>query len=96
MDENVQLTLLEEIGWLPPKRSLFESDRAANVPILGQHMDTLGVAGENAVPRPVTAVWPTESQRIAQQVNSAYSQDGQPQQNMEELAAQLEQIEQSA
>jgi ABC-type glycerol-3-phosphate transport system substrate-binding protein len=94
--ENVQLTLFEEIGWLPPKRSLFESDRASEVPILGRYIETLGVAGENAIPRPVTAVWPTQSERIAQQVNSAYSQDGQPQQIMDQLASQLEQIEQSA
>jgi hypothetical protein len=50
--ESVQLLALEEIGWLPPRPDLFESDRAQNVPIIGRYIDTLRVAGENAVPRP--------------------------------------------
>ena len=94
-DDNVQLTIFEEVGWLPPKRALFNSPRAANVPIIGRYIDTLRVAGENAVPRPVTVVWPQESTRIAQQVNSAYSRDGNPKRAMTQLQAQLRQIEQT-
>ena len=95
MDENVQLTILEEAGLLPPRRSLFQSRRARNVPVIGRYLDTLRVAGQNAIPRPVTVVWPQESARIAQQVNGAYSQGGNPQQAMTQLRSQLRQIEAS-
>lgn len=51
---------------------------------------------ENAIPRPVTVAWPRESQRMAQQANSAFSQGGQPEQAMSRLEQQLQGIEQSA
>jgi ABC-type glycerol-3-phosphate transport system substrate-binding protein len=94
--DQFQLDYMEVLGLLPPKPELFNSDRAANVPILGRYVDQLRVAGENAIPRPVTVVWPQQSGRIAQQVNTAYAQEKTPEQAMADLKGQLESIEQSA
>jgi ABC-type glycerol-3-phosphate transport system substrate-binding protein len=94
--EEFQLLALEEIGWLPPRPDLFESDRAQNVPIIGRYIDTLRVAGESAMPRPVTTVWGQQSDRIAAEVNNAYAQKKSPEQAMADLKESLEQIENSA
>ena len=94
MEPDFRLALFEIIGWIPPVPELLETDRAAEVPVMGRYLDQLRVAGENAISRPVTAIWPQQSQRIAQQVNAAYSEGGNPQQLMSELQAQLEQLEQ--
>ncbi|WP_158056425.1 extracellular solute-binding protein [Halorussus halophilus] len=96
MSEEFQLGLFEELGFLPPRPKLFNSDRAKEVPIMGRYMETLKVAGENAIPRPVTAVWPSQSQKIYQQVNGALSQGGNPKKAMDELKKQLEAIEKQA
>jgi ABC-type glycerol-3-phosphate transport system substrate-binding protein len=93
--EAFQLLALEEIGWLPPRPALFESDRAQNVPIIGRYIDTLRVAGENAVPRPVTTVWGQQSDQIASEVNAAYAQQKSPEDAMSSLKSSLEDIESS-
>jgi ABC-type glycerol-3-phosphate transport system substrate-binding protein len=54
------------------------------------------VAGEDAIPRPVTVVWPQQSGRIASRVNAAYAQEQTPEDAMSELKSQLQQIENSA
>ncbi|MFC7046756.1 substrate-binding domain-containing protein [Halobacteriaceae archaeon GCM10025711] len=96
MTEEFQLAVLETIGWLPPKPELFNSSRAKEIPVMGRYMDTLKVAGENAIPRPVTVVWPTESTKIAQQVNAALGQQKAPEKAMSDLKNQLTAIENSA
>ena len=70
--------------------------RVFEVDIIGRYTEQLKVAGENAIPRPVTVVWPQQSGRIASQVNAAYAQEKTPQQAMSDLKSQLEQIENSA
>jgi len=45
------------------------------------------------VPRPVTAVWPQESNKIAQSVHAAYSGDTPPESAMNALKDQIRQIE---
>ncbi|WP_115819362.1 MULTISPECIES: substrate-binding domain-containing protein [Haloferax] len=94
--EQFQLDMFRIIGWIPPRPSLLESDQAAEVPIIGRYLDALKVAGENAIPRPVTVVWPQQSGRISQEVNAAFAQEKSPEQAMSDLASQLEQIEQNA
>ncbi|WP_368408657.1 extracellular solute-binding protein [Halorussus salilacus] len=94
MEPDFRLLLFEVIGWTPPQPELLETDRAAEVPVMGRYLDQLRVAGENAISRPVTAIWPQQSQRIAQQVNEAYSEGGNPEELMSQLQGQLEQLEQ--
>jgi ABC-type glycerol-3-phosphate transport system substrate-binding protein len=95
-DENFQLEMFGLIGWMPPRPSLLESDRAAEVDVIGRYVDALRVAGENAVPRPVTAVWPQQSEKISQQANAALTGDKSPDQAMGDLKNDLEAIENSA
>ncbi|WP_129113310.1 extracellular solute-binding protein [Halegenticoccus tardaugens] len=95
MSEDFQLTLMEIQGWLPPKPKLFESNKASEVEGIGDYMETLKVAGENAIPRPVTVVWPDQSSAIAEEVNAAVSRDKSPQDAMSSLKSTLESIEQS-
>ncbi len=86
-----RFTLLDAIGWLPPEPRLFRSQAARD--LLGDAVEPLRVAGENAIPRPVTVVWPQESTKIAQIVNSAYGGGVAPEQAMATLQSQLEEIE---
>ncbi|WP_410767035.1 substrate-binding domain-containing protein [Haloferax sp. DFSO60] len=95
-DEQFQLDMFRIIGWIPPRPTLLDSDEAAEVDIIGRYLPALKVAGENAIPRPVTVVWPQESGRVSQEVNAAYAQEKSPEQAMADLASQLEQIEQNA
>jgi ABC-type glycerol-3-phosphate transport system substrate-binding protein len=94
--DEFNLALFEILGQIPPKPDLLETDRARQIPVMGRYMDALQVAGENAVARPVTVVWPDQSTQIAQEVNAAYSGDKAPEQAMSDLESTLEEIEQSA
>ncbi len=96
MTEQFKLDIFEIIGWIPPEPDLLDSDRAAEVPVIGRYLPQLKVAGENAIPRPVTVVWPQQSSKIATEVNAAYAQEKSPEQAMSDLKNTLEQIEQSA
>lgn len=94
--ETMQQVLFENIGWLPPAPDSFTADAFTSIEPLGRYLPQLQRAGENAVPRPVTAVWPQESTRIAQEVNAGIGGDKAPDQAMSDLQSALEQIEQSA
>ncbi|WP_135302837.1 substrate-binding domain-containing protein [Haloarcula amylovorans] len=95
MQSDFQLKLLEIQGWLPPRPELFNSDRAQNVPVVGRYMDTLKVAGENTMARPVTAVWSNQSSKIAQQANRAVGQEVASEQAMQALQQSLKETESS-
>jgi ABC-type glycerol-3-phosphate transport system substrate-binding protein len=96
MQESFALDMFRIIGWIPPKPSLLGSSEAAEVDIIGRYTEQLRVAGENAIPRPVTVVWPQQSGRISSRVNAAYAQEQTPEEAMSELKSQLQQIENSA
>ncbi len=93
MTEDFRLSMLEIEGWLPPRGDLFNSDRARNVEPMGNYMDTLQVAGENTMPRPVTSVWSDQSSVIAEQANAAVNQDVSSAEAMATLQSELEDIE---
>ncbi|WP_101294881.1 substrate-binding domain-containing protein [Halegenticoccus soli] len=96
MTEDFKLKIFEIMGWIPPEPKLLNSQRAKKVPVIGRYLEPLRVAGENAIPRPVTAVWTQQSGKIAQQVNAAYAQKKAPKQAMTELKSQLQDIENNA
>nr|WP_255647755.1 extracellular solute-binding protein [Haloprofundus halobius] len=96
MTDEFNLAMFEVLGWIPPKPELLNSDRAAEVPVIGRYLEQLRVAGENAVPRPVTAVWSQQSDQISSEVNSTYAQQKSPEDAMSSLESTLEQIEQNA
>ena len=95
MKPDFQLKLLSIQGWLPPRPDLFDSQEAADVPVVGRYMDTLKVAGENSLARPVTAVWSQESSNIASQANRAVGQEVSSKQAMKALEQSLQNIESS-
>ncbi len=96
MKDDFILSMFELIGYLPPKPKLFNSDKAKNAPVMGRYMDTLKVAGENAVPRPVTVAWPSESTKVSQEVNASLAGQKSPDAAMTQLKKQLKAIEKSA
>jgi ABC-type glycerol-3-phosphate transport system substrate-binding protein len=96
LTESFKLDMFSIIGWIPPEPELLDSSEAAEVDIIGRYTQQLKVAGENAIPRPVTVVWPQQSGRIASRVNAAYAREQSPQEAMSELKSQLQQIENSA
>ena len=85
---------LETLDLLPPDIAA-DRQRIDQIPVWGEYADTLTVAGENSVPRPVTAVWPDQSPAIAQSVNGVLAGGQPPQQAMQQLQQTLNQIEQS-
>ena len=85
--------LFELLGYIPPEPALLQSRRARQVPIIGNYVEQLRIAGENAIPRPVTVVWPQQSTKIAQIVNSSYSGGVAPEQAMATLQSQIKEIE---
>ena len=88
-----QRTLVEITGWLPPNREVFSSKKVRQIPYTGDYIDQLRVAGENAIPRPVTVVWPQQATKIAQQVHAGFSGASPPKQAMNTLKDQLVAIE---
>ncbi|WP_226021343.1 extracellular solute-binding protein [Halomicrobium salinisoli] len=94
MSPDFALELFRLQGWLPPRPELFNSDEAQEVEPVGRYLDTLQVAGENVMARPVTPVWSQESQAIAQQANRAVGQEVSSEQAMSSLASSLQDIEQ--
>lgn len=93
--DSFNLTLMEILGYVPPKPDLLDSQEARNVDVMGRYVDTLRFAGENAVPRPVTVVWPLQSPRISQQVSAAFSGTKSPNRAMSDLQQLLVDIENS-
>ncbi len=93
MQDEVYLGMLDIWGWLPPKPELFESQEAESIEPIGEYMDTLRLAGQNVMPRPVTEVWPNQSGVIAQEANSAVAGSKSASQAMEDLQGALEDTE---
>lgn len=94
--DTFQLGYTKATGNLVPKPKLFNSKEMKNLPHLGPYMNQLKVAGNNAIPRPVTAVWPQESTKISQEVNAALSGSKTPKNAMSSLKKSLKAVENSA
>lgn len=94
--DNVLLNgVFDAVGQIPPKAQVLASDGAQEIPVIGRYVDTLRVVGENAIPRPATAVWPQQSSEISGEVNSTYNQQKSPEDAMSDLEESLNSIEQS-
>jgi ABC-type glycerol-3-phosphate transport system substrate-binding protein len=81
-------------GHMPPVSEVLRSDAAKEVPVMGRYVDTLAYAGDNMMPRPVTVLWPQQSEKIEQAANSALS-DTAPEKAMSGLKEDLRAIENS-
>ncbi|GGL30542.1 sugar ABC transporter substrate-binding protein [Halarchaeum grantii] len=93
--ESFALDMFGIIGWIPPVPEHLTTDRAKSVDVIGRYTEQLKVAGENAVPRPVTAVWPQESTKVSQEANAALSGEKSAENAMSSLKQSLEAIESS-
>jgi ABC-type glycerol-3-phosphate transport system substrate-binding protein len=83
-------------GWIPPIPDLINTDRTRQLEPIGRYVDSLQVAGRNALPRAVTVVWPSQSTQIANEVNAALRQEKSPSQAMSDLESSLQSIEEQA
>jgi len=92
-NEDVMLTVFGELGNLPPDPSITQSADEDTVGELARFLDTLSVAGQNTVPRPVTTAWPDESPLISEEINAAYRGEKAVDQAMSDLENRLGQIE---
>ncbi|MFC7215969.1 extracellular solute-binding protein [Saliphagus sp. GCM10025334] len=97
-EDDFNLGMLEAIAWLPPKPDLFDSEEATDpdaVGVVANYMNTLQVAGEGAMPRPVTTAWPSQANAIAEQANQAVAGQKSPEEAAAELQTSIEDIESS-
>ncbi|MCT9096443.1 extracellular solute-binding protein [Haloarchaeobius sp. HME9146] len=90
--DRVRRFLFEKLALLPPETGLFSSLPADANP-LGPYLPQLAYAVENTIPRPVTEVWPQESQRVVERVHAALSGDSTPGAAMTALADDLQTVE---
>ncbi|WP_435195503.1 extracellular solute-binding protein [Natronomonas sp. EA1] len=95
-NDAVRLRMFEIGGWIPPIPDLIATERTRKLNVIGRYVDSLQVAGENALPRPVTVVWPQESTQIAKEVNASIRQEKTPTKAMSDLKKSLQAIEDSA
>jgi len=94
--DEVRLRMFEIGGWTPPIADLINTERTRELELIGRYVDSLQVAGENALPRPVTSVWPQESSQIAKEVNASLRQQKTPTKAMSDLKESIESIESQA
>ncbi|MFB6118477.1 extracellular solute-binding protein [Halosegnis sp.] len=92
-NDQVRLNIFETVGWIPPIPDLVNSSQAQELEPLGRYVDTLKVAGENSVPRPVTAVWPSQSSKVSEEVNASLRQEKTPTEALSSLKETLVALE---
>ena len=86
-----RITLLKTVGQLPPDTELLQSKPFREN--LGRYAKTLQVAGEKAIPRPVTTIWPQESTKIALRINRTFAGSSAPAKTVQTLQGEIESIE---
>ncbi|MWV41169.1 extracellular solute-binding protein [Natrialba sp. INN-245] len=91
--DDVMLTIFELQGFLPPILDLVEEADPDEIGPVARYVDQIRIAGENAVPRPVTDVWPEQSALIFQEVHAAYRGAKSPEAAMDDLNGRLERSE---
>jgi len=94
--EEFMLAAFSIQGWIPPVPDLLGSTAARETPVVGRYVDSLRVAMDTAMPRPVTPVWPEQSSAIAALVYDVLIRERNPGPAMGELADRLRQIENEA
>ena len=92
-DEEVMLTIFEIQGWLPPNLDLIDEVDPEEAGPVARYTEQIQIAGENAIPRPVTDVWPEQSALIFQEVHAAYRGTKSSDEAMSDLSDRLERSE---
>lgn len=91
--ESFQLANFSLIGHIPPIPDVLAS--ATDVSVMGRYVETLTYASKHSLARPATAIWPEQSQVVAQEANGVIMGDSTPEKGMDRLANRLERIEES-
>ncbi|MFB6229349.1 MAG: substrate-binding domain-containing protein [Halobacteriales archaeon] len=92
-NKSVMETLFREGGYIPPVPSVTKNADEETAGVMFRFKDTLAVAGQNTVPRPVTVVWPDESPLISDAIHTAYTGGKSPSKAMSDLVGELEDAE---
>ncbi|MFW5974262.1 MAG: extracellular solute-binding protein [Natrialbaceae archaeon] len=92
-NEEVMLNNFAEGGYIPPDPSVTESADPDDIGGLGEFIDTLAVAAENTVPRPVTVAWADQEGQVASEVSAVYQAEKSPEDAMADLAESIESVE---
>jgi ABC-type glycerol-3-phosphate transport system substrate-binding protein len=92
-NEQVRLDLFEIGGWIPPIPDLVDTEQTRQLDVIGRYTDTLQIAAQNAVPRPVTAIWPQQSTQVSKEVNASIRQQKSPEDAMSSLKDSLASLE---
>lgn len=93
MTESFKRKMLEADGLLPPNPDLLSAGRIPDTAILDRYAETLQVASENAIARPVTPVWTSQARAIATHVNDVFTRFRDPRAAMSDLESRLRSIE---
>ena len=93
MEPEVRYTLLGN-GTIPAEPDLLEPDAVEeHSPHFAEHVEPFDIAGENAVPRPVTVAWPEQSTAIAREAHAALTAEKTPEDAMNDLEESLVELE---
>jgi len=92
--DEVMLAIFEHVGNLPPIPELMDDVGEDDVGPIGRYIDTLQVAADSAIARPVTDIWPSQAQQVYQEVHDAYTQEKTPTEAMDDLQESLEDSDQ--
>lgn len=91
--ENVMLTIFEALGYLPPDLDLVREADADEIGPVARYTEQIQIAGEHAISRPVTDLWPEQSGVITREVHAAFRGVKSPEHAMTDLADRLRQSE---
>ncbi|GAB3673077.1 ABC transporter substrate-binding protein [Halopiger thermotolerans] len=89
------LDIFELTGSTPPKPELYESDQAAEVPIMSRYLDTLRLQSENQWVHPINSIWDSQSDAIAEEFTACLEQKQSPEEAAAAAQEAVEEIEQS-
>lgn len=91
--EEVMLAVFEQLGYLPPDLELIDAADADEIGPMSRYTDQIKIAGEHAISRPVTDVWPEQASVIAREIHAAYRGERAPGRILSDLADRLERSE---
>ncbi|OVE86363.1 ABC transporter substrate-binding protein [Natronolimnobius baerhuensis] len=91
--EEVMLTIFELLGYIPPEVELVADADPDEVGPVARYGEQIQQAADNAIPRPVTDIWPEQASVIAQEINAAYRGAKTPEAALGDLSDRLERSE---
>ena len=91
--DEVMARIFETLSFIPPKVELLDEFDPDETGPVARYSEQIQQAAEDAIPRPVTDVWPEQSSVMAQEIHAAYRGVKSPEEAMGDLNSRLEQSE---